>query len=150
MRWAIVVTALLAGVYARSAGAEEPRIGLTLGRSEGTAVGTVIRISDRLTSRTALRLPSWGGASAEFDLTYDALRGHVLVPYVGAGIALLQDDFGGRGRKESRALVGVRHHATQHVRLFGDAVWYRRIDGPPGPFDEYVNIRLGAGVSVMF
>ena len=53
-------------------------------------------------------------------------------------------------RTESRAVVGLRHDPTAHVRLFGEAVWHRRLSGAARSEDAYVNVRLAAGVSVLF
>lgn len=146
----LLLTSLLAAAPALAA-AEGPRVGVTIGSAQGTTVGALVRLTDRFTSRSTLRLPSWGGAAGELDLTGDLLRDRAFVPYVGAGVELLlEEGTGALERTESRALVGVRHDPTAHVRLFGEAVWHRRIDGARWPEDSDVEIRLAAGVSVLF
>jgi hypothetical protein len=150
MKRTMALTALLAGAWAELAGAGEPRVGITFAAAQGTTVGAVVRITDRLTSRSAFRFPSWGGAVAEFDLTGDLLRSHAFVPYLGAGVELVADGTGGTERTESRALVGVRHDPTRHVRLFTEGVWHRHLGGATGPQDKDVEIRLAAGVAVLF
>jgi hypothetical protein len=150
MKRTMVLTALCAGAWAGTVSAGEPQLGLTLGTAEGTTVGAAVRVSDRLTSRTALRLPSWGGMSVEYDATFDVRHGADFVPYVGAGIEMVGDDGDGPTRGASRVLFGVRHNATPRVRLFGETVWHRWFDVPRAPGEAAVELRLGAGVSVMF
>lgn len=149
MKRTMALTALLAGACTLSM-AGEPRVGVTLGAAQGTTVGAVVRVTDRLTSRSTVRLPSWGGAVAEFDLTGDLLRARTFVPYLGAGVELLQDGTGHNERTESRAVLGVRHDPTSHVRLFGETVWHRRLGGATLPEDADVQLRLAAGLALMF
>jgi hypothetical protein len=147
MRRTIMLLCLLAGAPALAA-AGEPRLGLTLGTAGGTTVGALVLVTDRFASRSTLRVPAWGGAVGELDVTGDLLRDRAFVPYLGAGVEMLLEH--GNERTESRALVGVRHAPTERVRLFGEAVWHRRLSGWTALDDANVNIRLGAGVSVLF
>jgi Surface antigen len=150
MKRTMMLTALCTGAWAGSASAGEPRLGLEIGTAQGTTVGALVRVTDRVSSRAALRFPSWGGVSSDLDVTFDVLRGRPFVPYLGAGVELVSQDDGRTEQTESRALVGVRHHPTPHVRLFGEAVWHRPLGRQPVPLDEDIQIRLGVGVSVLF
>jgi hypothetical protein len=149
MRRTSALVCLLAGSPALAAAGELPRIGLTLGTAQGTTIGAVVRVTDRLTSRSTLRISEWD-VTSEFDLTGDLLRDRSFVPYLGAGVELLADDTGHTERTDARAVVGVRHDPTRHVRLFTEAVWNRRLSGAPVPPSTGVVIRLGAGVTVLF
>ena len=149
MRRTTVLVCLLAGAPALAA-AGEPRYGFTLATAQGTTVGAVVRVTERLTSRSSLRVPEWEDAVAELDLTGDLLRDRAFVPYLGVGVELHGNPEKQTERTESRAVVGLRHDPTAHVRLFGEAVWHRRLSGWTALDDANVNIRLGAGVSVLF